>query len=375
MITFIAFIAIFSLLVLVHEIGHFLAAKRAGVRVEEFGIGLPPRIWSRKRGETRYAINLIPLGGYVKLYGEEGAKDDSPKNLQNKKPLQKVLIFGAGVLMNLFLAYLLLTGFYLFGGRVIIDGMEAYPGIINNQRVVVEEVEKGTPAFREGIQEGDIIISVNGKVASFSSTVSAEVAASKQSGTAATVVIERNGQELIKNLEPYTDKIVVKGKEYEIQRIGIVMGNTGKIRARWYLAPVIALRETVRLTWLSVRGVGDFLRTLVSSFKISENVGGVVAIYTLTGAAAGMGFGALLQLTVLLSLALAAFNILPFPALDGGHILFVLIEKIRGKEISQNTKSLVNLIGFGLLLVLVIAITWTDLGRFGILDKIKGIFK
>lgn len=375
MTTFIAFIVIFSLLVLVHEAGHFIAAKKAGVRVEEFGIGLPPRIWSKKRGETRYAINAIPLGGYVKLYGEEGAKDDSPHNLQNKKPGQRILIFGAGVLMNLALAYLLLTGFYLFGGRAIIGGMENYPGIINGQKVVIEEVEKDSPAAKEGLNPGDIVETINGKPVHFSSTVSEEVAISKEAGKPATVVIRRDGQELTKSLEPFTDKIIVKGREYEVQRIGVVMENTGKIRAKWYLAPVIALRETVRLTWLSVQGLGDFFKTLVSRFRISENVGGVVAIYSLTGAAAGMGVGALLQLTILLSLALAAFNILPFPALDGGHILFIFIEKIRGKEISQNTKYLVNLVGFGLLLVLVIAITWTDLGRFGILDKIKGIFK
>jgi len=373
--TFIYFILIFSLLVVVHELGHFLAAKRAGVKVEEFAIGMPPRIWSKKVGETRYAINAIPLGGYVKLYGEEGAKDTSPKNLQNKSPLQKIFIFSAGVLMNFLLAYLLLTGFYLFGGRTIIDGMERYTGIINTQKVLVSEVEEGSPAATEGILPGDIILTVNGGTVYTSATVSNEVAKSKENNGDATVTLKRGEEEITKTLKTYTDKVVVKGEEYEVERIGIVMENEGKVRAKWYWAPVIAAQETARLTWLSVSGLFDFFRTLVGKFQISENVGGVVAIYSVTDAAAEMGFAAIVQLVILLSLALAAFNILPFPALDGGHILFIVIEKMTGRQISQSTKNLVNLIGFGLLLILVIVITWTDLGRFGILGKIKGIFK
>lgn len=373
--TFIYFVLIFSLLVVVHELGHFLAAKKAGVKVEEFAIGMPPRIWSKKVGETRYAINAIPLGGYVKLYGEEGSKDTSPKNLQNKTAGQKILIFSAGVLMNFFLAYLLLTGFYLFGGRTIIEGMEKYTGIINTQKVLVSEVEEGSPAATEGILTGDIILKVNGGPVYTSATVSNEVAKSKENNGDATVILKRGEEEITKTLKTYTDKVVVKGEEYEVERIGIVMENEGKVRAKWYWAPVIAAQETARLTWLSVSGLFDFFRTLVGKFQISENVGGVVAIYSVTDAAAEMGFAAIVQLVILLSLALAAFNILPFPALDGGHILFIVIEKITGRQIGQSTKNLVNLIGFGLLLILVIVITWTDLGRFGILGKIKGIFK
>lgn len=375
MMTFVAFIIIFSLLVFIHELGHFLSAKKAGVTVLEFGIGMPPKIWSKKKGETTYAINLIPLGGYVKLLGEEGAKDDSPKNLQNKKPIQRIAIFAAGVFMNFLLAYLLLTGFYLFGGRSVIAGMEKYRGIINTQRVVVAEVEAESPAAKEGIKAGDIILKVNGTEIFYSSDVSHQVAESKRSEKDAVIVLKRGDEILEKKLQTYTDKVTLDGREYEIQRIGILMENTGKIRAKWYMAPVIAAQETARLLYLSVEGIIDFLITLFSTFKLSENVGGVVAIYSLTGAAADMGFDALLQLTILLSLALAAFNILPFPALDGGHIMFVVIEHVSGKKINDNLKGLLNLIGFGLLLILVIAITFSDLGRFGILERVKGFFK
>jgi regulator of sigma E protease len=374
MITFIAFVVIFSLLVIVHESGHFLAAKKMGVRVDEFAVGMPPRIWSKKKGQTRYAINAIPLGGYVKLHGEEGGKDDSKDNLQNKKPYQRALIFAAGVGMNFIFAYLLLTGFYLFGGRAIIEGMESYDGVINTQRVVIKDVEKESPAAKEGIEAGDVIVRVNNREVYFSPTVSEEVRSSKQNNTQATVVLRRGEEEITKTLSTYTDKVVVKGEEHEVERIGIVMENAGQIRAKWFLAPLIAARETIRLSWLSVVGLVDFLRTLVGNFRISENVGGVVAIYSVTGVAAEMGFSALIQLTILLSLALAVFNIIPFPALDGGHIMILGVEKLLHKEISQKTKSLVNMIGFGLLLVLIVVITWTDLGRFGVIDKIKGLF-
>jgi regulator of sigma E protease len=277
--------------------------------------------------------------------------------------------------MNFILGYLLLTGFYLIGGQSIIAGMNEYKGIENSQQVKITEVEKNSPAEKNGIQVGDIIKKVNGIDTFYSTVVSSEVQSAKNNNEKVVVTLKRGDVELEKTIETYTDKIVVDDKEVEVERVGIVMENTGKIRSKWYLAPVIAAQELVRLAGLSVSGLFDFFGTLVTSFKISENVGGPIAIYQLTGAAAELGFSALVQITIMLTIVLGVFNILPFPALDGGHILFLGIEKVRGKSISQNTKNIVNLIGFGLLLLLIIVITWGDLGRLGIMDGLKGIFK
>jgi regulator of sigma E protease len=374
MISFITFVVVFSILVIVHELGHFLAARKFGVKVEEFALGMPPKIWAKKKGDTKYILNLIPLGGYVKLYGEDGHKDDAKNNLQNKKPYQKALIFASGVGMNLLLGYLLLTGFYLFGGQSIIAGMENYNGINNTQRVVIAEVEKDTPAAKVGLKTGDVILKIN-DTDIFYSSVATQTVAESDVDAGVTALIERDGEQMTKTLKTYNDKVMVKGTEREVRRIGIVMENTGKIKAKWYLAPVIAAREAVRLSWLSVEGLGEFIRTLFGQFKISENVGGPVAIYTITGVAAELGFAAIIQVMITLTLVLGIFNILPFPALDGGHILFLAIEKVSGKEIPLNVKNIVNLAGFGLLLLLVAVVTWGDLGRFGIIENIKGIFK
>lgn len=374
MISFIAFVLVFGILVFVHELGHFLAAKRFGVRVDEFALGLPPRIWSKKKGETLYALNLIPIGGYCKLYGEDGDRSDAKDNLQNKRPWQKASIFAAGVVMNFVLAYILLAGFYLVGGQSIITGMNEHRGVINNQHVTISEVEKDSPAAKSGIEAGDIILKVNGVDAFYSTVVSGEVQNAKANGQDIAVTLQRGNQELTKDLDTYTDKITVDDREVTVERVGIVMENTGKIRAKWYMAPIVAAQELLRLTGLTISGVYDFFKTLVTRFRLSENVGGPVAIYQLTGTAAELGIAALVQIMIMLSIALGVFNILPFPALDGGHILFLGIEKIRGKEIAQSTKNLVNLVGFGLLLVLVAVITWGDLGRFNIIENLKGMF-
>lgn len=365
--TILAFIFVFAVIVLFHEGGHYLLAKRFGVQVDEFAFGFPPRLWSKKKGETTYAINAIPFGGYVRLLGEDGKKDKNPANLNNKLPWQKAIIFASGVFMNFVLAWLLLFGFYLFGGQAIIDGMWNYPGIINNQRVLITEVEEKSPAATAGIMPGDKIISANGFDVHNNSAVFFQVQISKKEEKPVLVKIENENGVRESELKTYTDKIEVDGEEMEVERIGVTMETTGKIRAQWYAAPIVATKELGRLTKMTVVGIYDFFKTLVKTLKISENVGGPVAIAKITGAAAKIGFGAVIQTIILLSIVLGVFNILPFPALDGGHILFLGLEKIFRREIPTEIKSIVNIIGFGLLLLLIIAVTFKDVIKFNIL--------
>lgn len=370
--TIIAFIFVFGVVVLVHELGHFLSARRFGVKVEEFALGMPPRIFARKKGETTYALNLIPIGGYVRLAGEDGKKNDSPRNLLNKKAWQKAVIFGSGVTFNFIAAYLILTLFYAFGGRAIIDGMWNYKEVDNSQRVVITEVEKDSPAEEEGVEAGDIVRSVNGESVYLHQTVFGIVQEDEDSELE--LLIERDGQEIEKTITTYTDTISVDGEDVEAERVGVVLETTGKIKAKWYLAPVVAAKEFWHLVQLSVTGVWDFVRTLFTTFTVSDEVGGPVAIAQITGAAASLGFAAVIQIIILLNIILGVFNILPFPALDGGHIAIIGIEKITRKEIPERTKEIINFTGFALLLLLVAVVTWGDLGRIGIIEKIKGIF-
>jgi len=366
LLTALAFIFVLAVIVLAHEAGHFLAARKFGVKVEEFAFGFPPRIWSKKKGDTIYAINAIPLGGYVKLLGEDGAKDKNPENLNNKKPWQKAIIFVSGVTMNILLAWFLLFGFYLFGGQAIIDGMWDYEGISNTQRVVINEVEEQSPASESGIVAGNKIISVNGQAVYNNNTVFGLVQLARTEDRPIIFVIESEDGLREVELKTYTDKVKVDGEEVEVERVGVVLETVGKIQAKWYLAPVIAFQELVRITGLAVDGIFDFLKTLITTLRISEDVGGPVAIAQLTGTAAEMGWSALVQTMILLSIVLAVFNILPFPALDGGHILFVGIEKITGREIPVALKNLLNLIGFGLLLLLIISVTFKDVARLNV---------
>lgn len=365
-ITILAFIFVFALIVLAHEGGHYLAARKFGVKVEEFAFGFPPRIWSKKRGETVYVINAIPLGGYVRLLGEDGKRDKNPANLNNKKPWQKAIIFASGVAMNFVLAFVILTGFYLFGGQSIIDGMWNYQGVENNQRVLITEVEDGSPAKQSGIIAGDKIISINGQDTFNNNAVFYQIQVAKKENRSVVAVLESDAGQRELELKTYTDTVQVEGESVEIERIGVTMETVGKIKAKWYYAPIVAAQETVRLTKITVVGIFGFLTTLFTTFKIGDDVGGPVAIAQLTGAAAKLGMSALFQTIIILSIVLGVFNILPFPALDGGHILFLGIEKVIRREVPPHIKNLVNLGGFALLLLLVAVVTFKDIGRLNI---------
>lgn len=365
MITVLAFLLVFSVIVLVHEAGHYFSARLFKVQVNEFALGFSPRIWSKKRGNTIFTINAIPLGGYVRLLGEDGKKDDNPANFNNKKPWQKFIIFGSGVFMNFVFAWILLLFFYLFGGTAIIDKMWDHPGVNNTQRVVVSSVEAESPAVGQ-IIPGEKILRVNNSEVFTNSAVSRKIQDAGAGGLP--VVLKIEGAEGIRDVEPktYKDTITVNGNEKEIQRVGVALETVGEVRADWYMAPIVATKELFRLTKMTFLGAYDFFKTLVTSFRVSEDVGGPVAIAQITGAASETGFGALVQVVILLSIALGVFNILPFPALDGGHILFLAIEKVIRREIPLEVKGYINFAGFALLLLLIIVVTFRDVGRLGL---------
>lgn len=368
--TILAFIFVFGLLVFAHEAGHFGAAKLFKVKVIEFAFGFPPKIWAKKIKDTIYAINAIPIGGYVRLFGEDGEGKNKKDSLESKKPWQKATVFGAGVFMNVVLAWLLLTGFYLVGGRALIPGMWEHSGIINNQKVMVVDVAKDSPAQKEGILAGDQITTVNGKKVYSDDLLFTEVQKSTPEKPV-TVIIKRDNQEFEKKISSYTDKIKSNDKEVEVRRIGISMETKGNIRSVWYLAPWNAAKETGKILKITIVGFVDFFKTVFTKFRVAEGVGGPVAIFSYTGVAASLGFGVLIQFTAILSISLAVLNILPFPALDGGHIFLLGIEKLSGKKIKKETKETINKIGFAILLILIVLVTLSDLGKFGIFNFLK----
>ncbi len=405
MITLITFIIVFGLIVFVHELGHFTAAKFMKVGVKKFAFGFPPRIWSKKIGETEYAINLIPFGGYVKLEGEDedteevdtiifekkAGKSEKKKSENNKKSLLDLkpggllLIFVAGVTMNILLAIIILWGLFMFGfkpielgefSQKIYPGIDGTGGVKSTVMVVIDEVEKGTPAAKEGLKKGDKIISIDGKRVYFSGEVINLIQSKiKQKESNVKIKIESGGVISEKTLTTYKSKLVDKnGKEYEVNRIGIVLETDGKLQA----GPIVALKQAIVSTWniakFTLVGIIDLFAKLFTQFKLSENVAGPIGLVVVTDYFSHLGVVAILQFTAILSISVAIFNILPIPALDGGYIAFTLGEAITRKKLSNRTKNIINLIGFGALITLMVVVTFRDFFTFEVYKYILKLF-
>ncbi|MCL4387128.1 MAG: M50 family metallopeptidase [Patescibacteria group bacterium] len=374
MITLLAFIFVLSLVVFVHELGHFLTAKAKGVAVQEFGFGIPPRIWSKKVGETVYSINFFPIGGFCKFLDDEG-KHNHPRSFNSKSKKERILIASAGPIMNLFLAILILTLLYTVGFKTnLIPGMGDHAGVVNTQKIRIIGVDKNSPAEKEGLKEGDIINKIGGQKVSVDTEVLAKIneLTTKNPDEKIGIEIERDSKTSVKNIQTFEDRI--KGsnnKEITVRRVGITLETLGEAKAPFYLAPYIATTETFRLMGLTFVGVLDFFGKLLTKFSLSENATSFVGIAGMAGASAKMGVLPLLQFSAILSISLAVLNIMPIPALDGGHIFIMVLEKIARRDFSMKAKNIIQLTGFGLLLLLMIILTIRDLS---LVDLLKRIF-
>lgn len=345
--TIIIFFITLSILVLVHELGHFLMAKKMGVKVEEFGIGLPPRLFGIKKGETLYSVNLLPIGGFVKLFGEEyGESTKGNKNLTfvNKKPWQKTLIVLGGVIGNF------LLGWFIFSYLVT----QGIPVPTNN--VIVEKVTKNSPASISGLEEGDIITKLvnDDKSINLTSASTLIEETRKSGGEKIKLFIKRGQQQLIIDIIPRVNPPKGEGP------LGIAITSFIEKKYPWYSAPYHGLIEAFNITFKIVSELGKMLFNFVIFQKQNVDVAGPVGIANLAGQAVKFGKNAFLQFLALLSLNLAIMNILPFPALDGGRLVFVLYEGLTKRKPNKNFEKYTNLIGFVLLLSLVALITVND---------------
>ncbi len=356
--TIIGGLVVFTIIVLVHELGHFIAAKKSGVKVEEFAVGFPPRVWSWKKGETTYAVNAIPFGGYVKLLGEDGTHEDDPKSMASKPAYIRLLILVAGVAFNLLFAYIVLVGIYIAGvSQPNIPGLASQPGVESTIKVHVQSVEKGTPAAKEGLQKGDVIEKVDGKsvkdTGSVVQTVQDKVNQDKNAKI--NMVISRNGHELTKAFSTYAAKEKVGNKEVDVKRIGVVLGQTGKISAGPLNAFRAALTEIGYFIPYYLSGFVQVIGKIFSSLQVPRGASGPLGIFILSGDMVQAGLSIFVQWLVLLSVALGILNILPIMPLDGGHAFIITIESIVRRKIPQNVKlglSLAGWIAFGFLFII-----------------------
>lgn len=360
----VSFLFVFGLLVLVHEFGHFIVAKISKVGVLEFGFGFPPAIYKKKIGETVYSINAIPFGGFVKLLGEDGSQKDNPRSLSVQSNLTKAKIISAGVVMNMVLAWFIFSSLYIVGFHSLIPGTENHLGV--KEHTYIAEVEKGTPAAEKGILAKDEVLEINGKKIKNAD----EFVEGVRGKIGQEVKIKIKREQAIKEFTVIPFKGKVEGKEFG--RIGVAVDK--KVQADdILLAPVAGLAESFRLAGMTIVGLFQFFGKIFT-FKLGEEAVGPVGIAVLTNQVRQLGFSFLLQFIAILSISLALLNIMPIPALDGGHLFLILIEKTRGRELSLKLKNILTIVGFVFLIALVIVITTKDLSRFGVIDSLKKLF-
>lgn len=353
LITVIAFIVVLGVLVLFHEFGHFITAKLSGVKVLEFSIGFPPRIFSVKKGETKYTIGAFPLGGYVQMLGEnEESKDKRAFNTQ--PPGKRFIISIAGVVMNIILAWLIFSIGFMAGMTPLATPADKLGGTVKTE-VAVADVQAGSPAADGGLKQNDILLSasIQGQSQAFASVQSLVDFNSAHKGQTVVYAIKRDGE---------TKNIQVNLRNTEQSQLGIAIADQTKVKVAWYKAPLAGLKETYNVTALTFKMLGQLFAKLFSTGQVSEDVGGPVKIYVYTGLAVKAGLIVFLQFIAMLSVSLALFNILPIPALDGSKLVFIILEKIAGKKVlKESVENIVHTIGFALLIILILAITYKDI--------------
>lgn len=361
-----------SILILAHELGHFLAAKKFGLLVEEFGIGLPPRIWGKKVGETVYSVNWLPFGGFVKIFGEnretepaetsekitvleaEETEIVSPDGIEieervsvltTENPLarrnfsslsawKRAIILFAGVFMNFLLGWLVVSIVFFTGVP---------------ESVLITEVASGSPAAEAGILAGDSVSGFS-KVEDFQSFVASG------KGKEISVSVNRQGEKMDFSIKPRSETPSGEGP------IGVVLVQAGLPEAGFWKSISDGLKFSLETVGMIFQFLFDLLKKVFVGQADLSQVAGPVGIVKIAYQAGNMGFVYVFQLLALISLNLVVLNILPFPALDGGRILFLVLEKIKGSPLPLKFEKYANAFGMALLLIFMIAITVKDIG-------------
>ncbi len=338
------FVVSLFFLVFIHEMGHFLTAKWRGVKVLEFGLGLPPRIWGRQRGETLYSLNWIPLGGFCKMLGEEDPSEEG--SLASKDPWSRLLVLSAGSLVMLIFPVILFSFIYMIPHNEIVD----YEGV-----KVVEAVE-GSPAAFAGVEKGDRILSVEGVQIIHFNDLSEQVDANL--GSEISMVVLRDEEQLELRMVSREEPPTGEGS------LGVTLTHAELIREQKWYPPWTGIAKGCQKNWDMIVAMKEGISALISH-EMPFELGGPVAAGDVTVEIAERGtWEDLLFWTGVLSFNLGIVNLLPIPALDGGRIVFVLIEIAgRGRRVSPRTEGMIHLAGFFLLIGFILFVTFQDIER------------
>lgn len=347
------FVVIIVVLIVVHELGHFLVAKWSGMRVDEFGLGFPPKLWSIKKGETEYSLNAIPFGGFVRIYGEDpSAEGEMGERSFGAQPLWKqALVLVAGVVCNALFAWVLIAVGFMIGTPVPADLARNTDDVY----LKVIQTEAGSVADESGLQGGDVLVSASDANNELTDLTDESLTAFLETHPNEEVVIAytRGDEEREAVLMPVPDDPL---RGLEIGMIGFL--NLNPLEALWAsgVTTMVMLGEITK-------GLGDFLWQAVRGQADMNTVAGPVGIAGLVGDVSALGFVYVLNFIAIISLHLTVINLIPFPALDGGRLLFVLFEGVVRRPVPPHIANSLNALGFFLLIALMVVVTYHDITK------------
>ena len=353
------FILILVALIWVHELGHFVAAKLFGIRVDEFAIGFPPRLLRVRLGETDYTFNLLLVGGFVRIHGEDpGTAAHDKRSMANKPRLVQAAVIVAGVVMNVLFGWLALSAGYMAGAQMV-PGTAAF-GEVRDAQATITQVLPGSPAQKVGLAAGDKIESLQTGAQPVKQIQSAEQATgyiAEHQNESLVVTVLRNDEERVFVAKP--EEGFAPGKK----ALGISMADVGVLQLPPHLALLQGAVSAKDMTVSTAQGLGMFLNSIVRGVADWGSVAGPVGIAGAGGAAVQEGFAAAAFITALISINLAIINLVPIPGLDGGRLLIIIIEAVIRRPVSPRVVNSLSLAGFALIILLMVVVTYHDIAR------------
>ncbi len=354
MIATVLFILVLAVLVLSHEFGHFYIAKKNNIGVEEFGFGFPPRLYGIQKGETLYSINALPLGGFVRVEGEDGPPK-GPRSFGAQSVWVRMAVVIAGVVMNMILAWILLSAVAALGQPAMVDA-DHPASALEDVKILITGIAPESPAATAGIKNFDVITSVDIDGSSRAISTSDEFIALIETvkGREITLQLTRNGNPIAIVVTPRATPPDGEGP------IGINMGEVGVTKTPLWQAPWVGLKRTFSLAGDIFSALWRLATSIFGAESVSDQFTGPVGIAVLIADSTKLGISFLLELVAVLSINLAVINVLPIPALDGGRLFFLGIEAVRRRPIAPNIGRIAHSVSFIILLLLLIGITLRD---------------